>query len=140
MEMRLDLFWIDGFWKQVSGFTLLALALVAGFLSIRKRVAAKWLGGYDGWRILHVVIGALSLGVLFLHSGFNLGVNLNLALMISFLALVLIGGAAGLITSIDHHLGGGGAVSKRLLVWLHIIAFWPLPLLLTVHVISSYAY
>ncbi len=139
-DFRLDRFWIDGFWKQVSGFTLLGIAVVAAFLSIRKRVAVKWLGGYDGWRILHVVIGALSLGVLFLHSGFNLGANLNLALMISFLSLLLIGGAAGLITAIDHHLGGSGTVSRQVLIWLHIIAFWPLPLLLTFHVISSYAY
>jgi nitrite reductase (NADH) large subunit len=137
---RLDQFWIDGFWKQVSGFSLLALALVAAFLSIRKRVTARWLGGYDGWRILHVVIGALSLAVLFLHSGFNLGVNLNLALMISFLSLVLIGGAAGLITAIDHRLGGNGTLSRQVLTWLHIIAFWPLPLLLTFHVVGSYAY
>ncbi len=138
--LRLDLLWIDGFWKQVSGFTLLGLAVLAAFLSVRKRVKATWLGGYDLWRVLHVVVGALSLGILFLHSGFNLGVNLNLALMISFLSLVLIGAAAGAITSLDHQLGGSGTVSKRLLVWLHIIAFWPLPLLLTFHIISTYAY
>lgn len=139
-DIRLDQFWIDSFWKQVSGFTLLGIALTAAFLSVRKRVAVTWLGGYDGWRVLHVVIGALSLGVLFLHSGFNLGVNLNFALMISFLALLLIGGAAGLITAIDHHLGGSGTVSRKVLIWLHIIAFWPLPLLLTFHVLSSYVY
>jgi len=139
-DFRLDQLWIDGFWKQVSGFTLLSLALLAAFLSVRKRISADWLGGYEGWRVVHIAVGALSLAVLFLHSGFHLGVNMNFVLMMCFLGVVLIGAGASMITSLDHKLGGNGALSRRILVWLHIIAFWPLPVLLTFHVISTYAY
>lgn len=134
---RLDMLWIDGFWKQVSGFLLLALASLAAFLSIRKRIRKRKLGSYDAWRILHVAVGALALAVLFIHSGFNLGANLNFWLMACFLTLSIAGAITGIFTALEHKFGGA---ARRPLVWLHIIAFWPLPVLLLVHIVSSYAY
>ncbi len=137
----IDRFWIDGFWKQVSGFTLLGISAFAAFLSIRKRLRWKWLGGYRSWRIVHVVVGAGLLAVLFAHTGLHLGSNLNQWLMLTFIAVLLAGSVTGVVTAREHALVERGMEPRRrLFTWLHILAFWPVPLLLVFHVLTVYAY
>ncbi|MGE0563445.1 MAG: FAD-dependent oxidoreductase [Pseudolabrys sp.] len=137
----IDRYWIDGTWKQVSGFTLLGLSAVIAFLSIRKRITARWLGHYKFWRIVHTVFGTAALAVLFMHTGFNLGNNLNRWLMVTFLAVAVIGSLTGLVTARDHvALANGGRSPRAAFVWLHILTFWPFPVLLMLHVITVYAY
>lgn len=137
----IDRFWIDGFWKQVTGFTLLGLSAFAAFLSIRKRLRWTWLGGYRSWRVVHVVVGASLLAVLFAHTGLHLGSNLNQWLMLTFLAVLLAGSVTGVVTAREHALIARGAdLRRRLFTWLHILAFWPVPLLLMFHVLTVYAY
>jgi nitrite reductase (NADH) large subunit len=139
--LGLDRLWTDGFLKQVSGYTLLALACLIAFLSVRKRVGWAWLGGYRVWRVAHTLIGAAALGVLFLHTGFHLGSNLNRWLMLTFLTVAALGSLAGVVTAREHAALTQGRRSLRVpLTWLHIIAFWPLPLLLILHVVTVYAY
>jgi nitrite reductase (NADH) large subunit len=136
-----DLLWLDGAWKQASGYTLLALSLVAGLLSLRKRALRLW--EFATWRVVHVIVGAGTLLVLFLHTGFRLGSNLNMWLMISFLGVSFAGGAAGLATALEHRLfstSGEGARARSLSFWLHVLALWPLPLLLAAHVLTVYFY
>jgi nitrite reductase (NADH) large subunit len=136
-----DLFWLDGSWKQASGYTLLALSIVAGLLSLRKR--AVRLGQFATWRAVHVMVGAGTLLVLFLHTGFRLGSNLNMWLMISFLGVAFAGSAAGLATALEHRLfatSGEAARTRELSFWLHLLALWPLPLLLAAHVLTVYFY
>jgi nitrite reductase (NADH) large subunit len=136
-----DLLWLDGVWKQASGYTLLALSIIATLLSLRKR--AVRLGDFATWRVVHTAVGVATLLVLFLHTGFRLGSNLNKWLMLSFLGVALAGGAAGLATALEHRLfasAGEAARTRTLSFWLHLLALWPLPLLLAAHILSVYFY
>jgi nitrite reductase (NADH) large subunit len=142
---RIDVAWIDGVWKQVSGFTLLGLSMVAAALSLRKRTRRRLLGSFDGWRAFHAAVGLALLGVLFAHTGFNLGHNLNFWLMASFLAITLLGAVAGAMTAIEHRIDDGvlkrfRTPPRRITTWLHLIAAWPLPMLLLVHILTVYFY
>lgn len=137
----IDQLWIDGAWKQVTGFALLGLSALVAFLSARKRVRAKWLGDYRFWRVVHATVGSAALAILFLHTGFHLGNNLNRWLMVTFLAVAVIGSLTGIVTAREHSLLSKGRTSPRsAFVWLHILTFWPLPTLLLLHVVTVYAY
>lgn len=142
-----DILWLDGTSKQVSGFTLLGLAVAAALLSVRKRWLperiARPLGSFGSWRLVHLATGVATLVALFVHTGFRLGDNLNLWLMSTFLAVCLSGVALGFGTALEHRLLADAASAARLrgaAVWLHVLAFWPLPMLLCVHVLSVYFY
>lgn len=142
-----DKLWLDGFWKQVSGYTLLSISVIAAVLSVRKRwvprALMKRLGDYAGWRVLHVGIGVCALLALFAHTGFRLGDNLNFWLMGTFLATCLSGVVLGLATALEKKIDGFGVASdrlRRLTLWLHVLALWPLPLLLGLHILSVYFY
>lgn len=138
---HLDQLWISGTWKQMTGYSLLALSSLIAFLSVRKRFDLKWLGGFRVWRIVHATLGAAALATLFLHTGFNLGANLNRWLMTTFLFVAVIGGVTGIVTAREHRLRATSVASPRhALIWLHILTFWPLPLLLFIHVVAVYAY
>jgi nitrite reductase (NADH) large subunit len=137
----LDRLWTGGTTKQVTGFTLLGLSAIVAFLSVRKRVRQRWLGDYRFWRIVHTTLGAAALSVLFLHTGFNLGSNLNRWLMLTFLAVAALGSLTGVVTAREHVTLATGRTSRRkALTWLHILAFWPMPVLLMLHVVTVYAY
>jgi nitrite reductase (NADH) large subunit len=139
--LRLDLLWIDNAWKQVTGYTLVGLAAVVGFLSLRKRVGLRWLGDYRWWRLIHGTLGAAALVVLFLHTGFNLGHNLNRWLMVTFLLVAAAGSLAGVVTAREPVvLAKGRASTRRAVTWIHIGLVWPFPLLLFAHVLTVYAY
>jgi nitrite reductase (NADH) large subunit len=142
-----DVLWLDGIWKQVSGFTLLGLAVIAALLSVRKRWLPDWcarrLGSFGGWRLVHLATGVATLVALFMHTGFRLGDNLNLWLMTTFLTVCVSGAALGFGTALEHRLLADAASAARLrgaAVWLHVLALWPLPMLLSVHVLSVYFY
>lgn len=137
----LDQLWIDSGWKQVTGFTLLGLSALVAFLSVRKRVTMRWLGDYRFWRIVHATVGASALAVLFLHTGFHLGDNLNLWLMATFLSVAVAGSVTGVVTAREHAvLAKGRSSPRRAFVWLHILTFWPMPVLLLLHIVTVYAY
>jgi nitrite reductase (NADH) large subunit len=140
-SLRLDLLWISGTWKQVTGFTLLGLAGIVAFLSIRKRIGFAWMGHYNWWRVVHAIVGATTLAVLFIHTGFNLGSNLNQWLMVTFLLVAFSGSITGVITAREHKALAAGKPSPRsAMTWIHIVALWPLPLLLAMHIVTVYAY
>lgn len=138
--------WFDSIWKQYSGYTLLGLTVAAALLGLRKRIKlTRFLGGYDGWRIVHLVIGIACALVLVWHTGFRLGDNINFYLMLSFLFTLIFGAIAGLITGGEHDLQERGitnAASKprTIPLWIHILALWPMPALLVIHILSVYAY
>lgn len=139
--LALDGLWLDSTTKQITGYTLLALSALIAFLSVRKRINLKWLGGYPLWRVAHTLIGVAALAALFFHTGFNLGNNLNRWLMVTFLAVAAVGSATGIVTAREHVALANGKPSRRaLFTWLHIITFWPLPVLLVLHVVTVYAY
>ncbi|TCI04685.1 NAD(P)/FAD-dependent oxidoreductase [Corallincola luteus] len=135
----LEQLWRDGTWKQVSGFTILGLSVAAALLSLRKRIKKFTLMNFEHWRLVHTVVGALIVSTLLIHTGLSLGSNLNRWLMISFLALLTIGCGAAIHSAISHKLSLSGSRRwQKIWLWGHILAFWPLPVLLTFHVLSVY--
>lgn len=134
-----DRLWLDGTLKQISGFSLLGLAAVSLLMSLNKRLRWMKFLQFTSWRVLHAMLGVLAVATLFAHTGAHLGANLNRWLMLDFIALLLLGGAAGLLISREHALPA--RLAKRLrgnFTWAHTLLFWPLPALLVFHVVSVY--
>jgi nitrite reductase (NADH) large subunit len=138
--------WFDGIWKQWSGYTLLAITGAAALIGLRRRIGfLSRLGQYDSWRLIHLGIGVVAGIALFAHTGFRLGSGLNFWLMFSFCASLIFGAIAGLMTGGEHKLlenGVGSAKSPPRSVphWVHVLALWPLPVLLAIHILSVYSY
>ncbi len=139
-----EMLFLDSYVKQVTGYTLLAISTLAAILSLRKRISwLRKLGDFSGWRIFHFTIGILGIVALLAHTGFRLGANLNMWLMLTFIGVIVAGGLAGLVTAIEHRLfntPNPAARARTLSFWFHLIAFWPLPLLLAVHILTVYYY
>ena len=124
-----DILYREGWWRQATGFGLLGCALAAAGFPLRKRWRRVGWGGLDWWRVGHGALGALALMTLLLHTGLRLGSGLNQVLMICFLAASVLGGATA---------AGLGRRHARLTFWLHVLAVWPLPVLVAFHVLASY--
>ncbi|MFN3919819.1 MAG: hypothetical protein ACK4JF_05965, partial [Methylohalobius sp.] len=142
LAWRWDKLWRDGFYKQASGYALLGLVLAALLLSLRKRLRKlQTLGSFDTWRIAHVLFGLLAPLGLLLHTGGRLGSGLDLALALCFALTLGLGSACGLVTGHGHRIGGALATSlKHRFTWWHLLAFWPLPVLLGFHILKVYWY
>ncbi len=87
---------------------------------MRKRISWRWLGHYKLWRVAHAAIGLAALAVLFFHTGFNLGSNLNRWLMVTFLAVAVAGSVTGIVTAREHTALAAGRSSYR--AALHLAA------------------
>lgn len=141
----IETLWYDRVWKQWSGYLLLGLG-VAGLgiaVAVKKRLVAR-IAGSHGWRLLHVAFGIACVLVLFAHTGFRFGANMNAALMGFFLAALLSGALAGAAIGGTPRLREMGVRKtgrhNRMLIALHAIAICPLPALLIVHVLTVYLY
>lgn len=134
-----EFLWTDGFWKQVSGFSLLGIVALGLIMSLRKRFGWIFLGDFSYWRVVHVVLGLVALAVLLIHTGAHLGENLNRWLMINFLVISAVGALAGLTLAIASKTAMTGIDTlKKSWYWVHILVVWPLPALLIVHILSVY--
>jgi nitrite reductase (NADH) large subunit len=133
-----DVLWRDSVWKQTSGFTVLALSALLLVLSLRKRMRRFTVGNFPIWRVAHAALGALTLAGLAAHTGGRLGSNLNFALIASFLGVVAVGSAAGGVIALEHRLGAAALRLRRTWTWAHILLFWPIPILLALHVFKTY--
>jgi len=134
-----DVLWRDNLYKQISGFSLLGLSVVVLLMSLRKRIKRFSFLSFPFWRLIHVVLGFVTVFGLAVHSGYSLGSGVNNLLALSFVSILLAGGLSSALVAVEHKLDA--VLSRKIknkLVWLHIIAFWPLPALLTVHVFKSY--
>src|SRR5690606_37827417 len=108
-------------------------------LSLRKRLADLRWGTFANWRQLHAVLAALALLVLFVHTGASLGAGLNRWLIVDLLLLAVLGALAALGAAVEGRwLDTRLKALKRRLVFCHILAFWPLPVLLGFHILSVY--
>jgi nitrite reductase (NADH) large subunit len=136
---KLDVLWRESLAKQITGFTLVGLVVLGMVLSLRKRIPRFRLGEVSSWRAVHAVLGSLTLIALITHTGFRLGQNLNLILMLNFLGLALVGALAGGVTALERRLAGPAARRLRA-VWtgMHIALVWPLPVLIAIHVMVAY--
>ena len=136
-----EFLWNDKWWKQVTGFTLLGLSVVGLLMSLRKRIKSINWGNFSYWRMLHIALGVVSVILLFFHSGWHLGKNLNLVLMVNFLLVIALGSLASLVVSISHKLPATNAQGvRKLWSWAHILVTWPLPILLAIHIFTVYYY
>ncbi|TGD71767.1 NAD(P)/FAD-dependent oxidoreductase [Mangrovimicrobium sediminis] len=132
--------WRDGLLKQISGFTIVGLSALSVLVSLRKRL--RWLrklGDFAWWRLAHVVLTVLALAALGAHTGFRLGSQLNFALGLTFIALLLAGGVLGVSIAFEHRLAPAQARRlRRAGLWSHVLLSWPLPALLAAHVLKTY--
>jgi nitrite reductase (NADH) large subunit len=101
-DFAIDTLFTKGTFKQISGYTLLALSAFAILLSVRKRLSWMRLGEFAGWRLIHLMLGVLALAALAAHTGFSLGENLNFALIATFLSTLLAGAVGGGIIAAEH--------------------------------------
>ncbi|HVR61314.1 MAG TPA: FAD-dependent oxidoreductase [Polyangia bacterium] len=122
----------EPFWQQVSGFTLLGMCALAMLLPLAKR--ALHVGGTSlpAWRAAHTGIGVGALLAMVVHTNLRTGHHMNFVLEAAFAALLLLGGAAGLLG-----LDRGGRLG-RLLRLGHLFVFWPLLGLIGLHVLAVY--
>ena len=138
--LQWDTVWRDSAWKQVSGYTVLALGILGLAISLRKRHAPlARLGVYPSWRLAHALLGIAAIATLLVHTGGRLGSALNLALALCFYGLVIAGAAAAAFIALDHRMGL--ATSRRTRAsgwWLHMLFAWPVPVLLVFHVLKTY--
>ena len=141
----LEHLWFDGIWRQWSGYLILGLA-VAGLaiaIVIKKRLVTR-IARSHRWRLSHFVLGVGCVLVLFAHTGFRLGSDLNAALMGCFLAVLLSGALAEICAGAPSRLRAVGiarpARLRRHAMWLHVMAICPLPALLIVHILTAYRY
>lgn len=139
---QLDLLWQSSFWKQVTGFTLLAITGLALLLSLRKRIAKFNFLNFGWWRAAHGMLGLATIFGVIVHTGMRLGANLNLCLMICFLTLNLAGGLTGMLAALESR--ATGSRQRMLKRWrprltmLHILFFWPFPILVAFHIAAAY--
>ncbi|MFU7557915.1 FAD-dependent oxidoreductase [Stieleria sp. JC731] len=128
--------------RQVSGFSLLGGTLIGLLFSLRKRFPKfKW-GSYGFWRATHGVLGTGVLLGMIAHTGMRLGSNLNFLLGTFFLAAILVGAFAGIVSSLESRLTGTLSILSRAwrprLTKLHLWITWPLPILIGLHILSFY--
>lgn len=139
VERSFEKIWNDKTWKQITGFTLLGVVTVGMLMSLRKRFDWQWMGNYGGWRLLHALLGAGGAALIVFHTGFHLGDNLNRLLMLCFLTVLVMGALAGVVTGLSHTLSPARAQSvQKSWSFFHLLAAWPLPVLLALHILSVY--
>ncbi len=139
LDWRWDVLWTNSWFKQVSGFTLVGLAVLGMILSLRKRITRFSAGHFDHWRFTHVAIGALAIVALAIHTGFRFGTNLNFYLMALFTSLSLVGVLLSLVIASEHKISVATVVKLRQWgIWAHVVLCWPIPALLSFHVLKTY--
>jgi hypothetical protein len=129
----------SGLGKHVTGYLLAALCVLSLGISLRKRWRRFSFGDVSVWRAVHSAVVAASLVMLFLHTGLSAGSNLNFVLFVDFLGATLLGGVAGLVVIMSEHWTPLAARNRRLhAAFLHVVLTWPLPILVTLHVLAVY--
>ena len=136
--------WFDGAWQQWSGYLLLGLSAIGlGIAVIVKKRLVVRIARSHRWRLTHFVLGMTCVVVLFAHTGFRFGSNLNAVLMACYLAVLLSGGLSEVALRVARMqvVGlGTPAMRRRFLIRLHVVALCPLPALLIVHILTAYLY
>ena len=137
--MSLDFLWNDFFWQQVSGYSVLSFSVIGMLISLSKRVLKINFIYHDAWRVLHYCAGLLSLVVLALHTGLAVGTNYNLILALCFLGVLLMGGLSGVLVFLEKVFPNNISYQiKRYFVYGHIVIACFLPVLLSIHIFSTY--
>jgi nitrite reductase (NADH) large subunit len=134
-----DPLWRDGVVKQISGYSLLALAALLALIGLRKRWKKLNLLAFVHWRWLHALAGGVALTVLWAHTGGRVGDGLNQWLALTMLGASLTGVGLALFLAREHLFALSRAAALRpALQWLHALLLWPLPVLLGFHIFKVY--
>lgn len=140
----IDELWRNGWYKQISGFTIFGLSVIALIFSLRKRIQSFSWGKFSYWRIVHVTGGLLAVLMIPVHTGFRWGNNLNQWLLLSFICFAVIGTVAGIAAALEtvrsEKLKQFAFRLRPYLVYIHIVLFWPVPVLLAFHILKIYYY
>ena len=135
--------WLAETAQRVSGYTLLGLTALGFVIAVfMKRRFASQILNYHGWRLAHLGVGLACVALVFVHTGFRLGSNFNLALMICYLTLLVAGSLGGISSYAPSQFSRRVGLSKWRMVatWSHVIAFFFLPAFLIVHILTVYLY
>ena len=141
---QIDWLWRESFARQITGFSLLAITLLALTLSLRKRITWFNLGDFGSWRGIHGILGTVTVLGFLVHTGMRMGHNFTLALAVTFILLNIVGAFTGITAAMEA--SATGASARWVRAWrpritqLHIWFFWPLPVLILFHIISVYYY
>lgn len=141
METRsaIQALWTKSLYRQWTGFSMLGLIVIAMTISARKRIHRLRIGDFNSWRLLHVAMGVGMGLLLILHTGLQMGQGMNRMLLVAMLMVAASGAIAGGITALETFIGGRRARKLRSAsFWLHLLGFWPLPVLLGMHILSVY--
>lgn len=131
----------DNPFQQSTGYLLVLLSIFSLALSLRKHWKRFQLFDFAFFRVIHVILGTATLVVLAMHTGLRLGRGLEFALAVDFLAVCVLGGMAGVVTAVSHRWDGVAARDRRMAsTRLHLAAFWPLPVLIALHIYQVYYY
>lgn len=126
------------FWKQVTGFSLFGLCLLSLMIVVRKRTSFLDRFSFQAIRVFHITIANVALLTLMVHTGFHKGANLTFALFCTFLAASITGAGAAVLTATELLAGPQFRQLRRPLMLAHIATLWPLPVLVTFHIIAVY--
>jgi len=138
-EWSVDELWLNSSNKQISGFSLLGLLLFTNLLSMRKRWQRVNIGNISSWRCIHGLIGFTAILLVVMHTGMHTGEKLNFLLFLSFILASVFGGLSAFFTALENRLLSTRAIAlKQLVLSTHRYLLWPLPVLLSFHVLNSY--
>jgi nitrite reductase (NADH) large subunit len=136
-----DDLWRSSLAKQISGFSLLAFAVLLALIGLRKRWKTFSLGAFFQWRWLHAALGGAALLTLWAHTGGRTGDGLNQWLALAMLGATLTGIGLALFLAREHLIARDrGVILRPALQWLHWLLLWPLPALLGFHIFKTYYY
>jgi nitrite reductase (NADH) large subunit len=139
---QVDQFFRDDLLKQTTGFAILGITVLGAAFSLRKRTRLLRKGSFGSYRGFHALAGALALAVLLAHTGMRFGENLNLTLMGVFTGACAVGALTGVASALESTPSSSLALQarklRRPLAWAHLLLFWPLPILVGLHIFSVY--
>jgi nitrite reductase (NADH) large subunit len=129
----------DGFWRQVTGYTVLALILISLALSLNKRLHWLQFAGYNFWRVVHVAILSIAVAALLLHTNLHWGRNFNFQLQIAFIITLFTGTVLGSLVVLESVFFGALLRRYRVIcLRAHIVLVWCFFGLALIHIISAY--
>jgi nitrite reductase (NADH) large subunit len=134
-EQGFDALYTTTWLKQSTGFALVAFLLFGLVFSLRKRFPRFQFSSFRFLRVVHGCLGMSAVLGLFLHTGYRLGSNLNLVLMIVFLTSASTGALSALV---ERGTGRAALFFARLCKQTHEATFWPLAPLTLFHALKSY--
>ncbi len=139
---HLEFLWRDEFWHLATGYALLSVFILALLLPLRKRLPhLSQLGSLAAWRYFHAILGCITLMGVQVHTGGHLGHGLNYFLALTFGLLNGFGALAGWALTRAEKTGKEIYSNwKTVSVWAHILLFWPMPILIGLHIWLAYAY